>query len=171
MLASIVEHHEAVGSGWRQSQVNCYDWLLGCPELKEWTDFTLHIDEMTGEERNACAVLACIEHAATALTMSPRYGGPSLVPGQRGIVGILSDNCLVRPTESFPLLFLRAHTHTRFADPNQKEYPVLAFTLLKITVPMALLPSQSTLKETVALLKLTGITYLFVNTQQQHDTQ
>ena len=143
--------------------INYYDWLLRRPELKEWSDFTLHIDGITGEERNARAVLERIEHAATALTMSTRDGGPGLVPGQRNVVGILSDNCLVCPTRSFPWLFLHPHTHARFA--NQKEFPVLAFALLKIAVPMALLPSQSTLQETVALLKLVGVACLFVNEQ------
>jgi hypothetical protein len=87
--------------------VNYYDWLLGLPELQDWSDFTLHIDGITGEERNARAVLERIEHAATALTVPTRDGGPGLVPGDRQVVGILSDNCLVCPAEPFPWLFLR----------------------------------------------------------------
>jgi long-subunit acyl-CoA synthetase (AMP-forming) len=46
-----------------------------------------------------------------------------------------------------------------------KEYPVLVFALLKITVPMAFVPSQSTLQETVELLKLSGVTCLFTSEQ------
>jgi len=53
------------------------------------------------------------------------------------MVGILSENCL--------------------------EYPVLVYALLKIAVPMALLPCHSTLHETIALLKIAGITALFVS--------
>lgn len=44
-----------------------------------------------------------------------------------------------------------------------KEYPVLVYALLKIAVPMALLPSQSTVHETTALLKIAGVTSLFVS--------
>jgi acyl-CoA synthetase (AMP-forming)/AMP-acid ligase II len=44
-----------------------------------------------------------------------------------------------------------------------KEYPVLVFALLKLAVPMALLPSQSTLQETVELLKLSSVTCLFAS--------
>lgn len=44
-----------------------------------------------------------------------------------------------------------------------KEYPILAFALLKIAVPMAFLPSQSTFPETVALFKVATITSLFVS--------
>ncbi|KAI9451390.1 acetyl-CoA synthetase-like protein [Russula earlei] len=117
--------------------VNYYDWLLGHPELIPWPEFTLHIDGVTGEQRSARAVLERLEHAATALSLSPNDGGLGLVAGQRQRVGILSENCL--------------------------DYPVLAFALLKLAVPMALLPSMSTLQETVALIKLAGITFLFVN--------
>jgi hypothetical protein len=85
--------------------INYYDWLLGRPELKSWSDFTLHIDAVTGEQRKARAVLERIEQAATALTSalvtSPRYGGLALGSGKRGVVGILSENCLVRAKFSF----------------------------------------------------------------------
>jgi long-subunit acyl-CoA synthetase (AMP-forming) len=39
------------------------------------------------------------------------------------------------------------------------------FALLKLAVPMALLPSQSTLQETVELLKLSSVTCLFASEQ------
>jgi hypothetical protein len=41
-------------------------------------------------------VLERFEHAATALATSPRDGGAGLVAGKGEMVGILSDNCLVR---------------------------------------------------------------------------
>lgn len=75
---------------------NYYDWLLGRPELESWSNFTLHIDAVTGERRQARAVLERFEQAATALSLSPRDGGLGLVSGRRGVVGILSENCLVR---------------------------------------------------------------------------
>ena len=76
--------------------INYYDWLLGRPELKSWSDFTLHIDGVTGEQRQARAVLERFEHTATALATSPRDGGLGLVSGRREVVGCLSENCLVR---------------------------------------------------------------------------
>ncbi|KAI0297734.1 hypothetical protein BC826DRAFT_907561 [Russula brevipes] len=119
--------------------INYYDWLLGRPEVEAWPDFTIHIDAVTGVRRNFRAVLERFEHAATALAYSPRDGGLGLTAGQREVVGILSDNCL--------------------------EYPVLVFALLKMAVPMAFLPSQSTLPETVALLRLSCVTSMFVSEQ------
>lgn len=77
--------------------INYYDWLLGRPELDSWPDFTLHIDAVTGERRQARAVLERFEQTATALAMSTRDGGHGLVSGRQGVlVGILSENCLVR---------------------------------------------------------------------------
>jgi hypothetical protein len=84
--------------------INYYDWLLGRPELKSWPDFVLHIDGVTGEQRHAHAVLERFEQAATALTASPSNGGLGLAAGQGEIVGILSENCLVR-TNTFSLVF------------------------------------------------------------------
>jgi hypothetical protein len=80
--------------------INYYDWLLGRPELKSWPDFTLHIDAVTGERRQARDVLERLEHAATALAASPRDGGLGLVAGKQ-VVGILSQNCLVCPKIRF----------------------------------------------------------------------
>jgi acyl-CoA synthetase (AMP-forming)/AMP-acid ligase II len=117
--------------------VNYYDWFLGRPVLDSWPDYTLHIDSVTGERRRLRFVLDRLEHAATALVSSPSDGGLGLTAGQSGIVGILSENCL--------------------------EYPVLAYALLKIAVPMAFLPSHSTVHETAALLKMTGITSIFAS--------
>lgn len=76
--------------------INYYDWLLGRPELKSWPDFTLHIDAVTGERRQVRDVLERFEHAATALAASPGDGGLGLAAGKQ-VVGILSQNCLVRP--------------------------------------------------------------------------
>ncbi len=79
--------------------INYYDWLLGRLALKSWPDFTLHIDGVTGERRQIHDVLERFEHAATALATSPKDGGLGLVAGTR-IVGILSENCLVRAKKS-----------------------------------------------------------------------
>ncbi|KAI0304261.1 amp dependent CoA ligase [Multifurca ochricompacta] len=117
--------------------VNYYDYIIGRPELKEWPDYTVHIDVVTGERRRFRAVLERIELAAIALTTPLNDGGIGLVPQQSGLVGILSENCL--------------------------EFPILVLALLKIAVPLALLPSLSTLHETVTLLKLSDISTLFVS--------
>ena len=79
---------------------NYYDWLLGNPALKSWPDFTLHIDAVTGERRQVRDVLERFEHAATALAASPTDGGLGLGAGEQ-VVGILSQNCLVRPKIPF----------------------------------------------------------------------
>jgi hypothetical protein len=76
--------------------INYYDWLLGRPELQKWPDFTLHVDGVTGERRHVHAVLERFEQTATALVASPSHGGLGLIAGQGEIVGILSENCLVR---------------------------------------------------------------------------
>jgi len=76
--------------------INYYDWLTGRPDLKKWPDFPLYIDGITGEQRSVHAVLERFEHAATALATSPRDGGLGLVAGKGDLVGILSENCLVR---------------------------------------------------------------------------
>ena len=77
--------------------VNYYAWFLGRPELKSWPNYTLHIDPVTGERRRLRFVLDRLEHTATALVSSPSDGGFGFVAGQQsGIVGILSENCLVR---------------------------------------------------------------------------
>jgi hypothetical protein len=77
--------------------INYYDWLLGRPELKSWPNFTIHIDAVTGEQRQVHGVLERFEHAATALAAPPGDGGLGLVPGKQQVVGILSQNCLVCP--------------------------------------------------------------------------
>jgi acyl-CoA synthetase (AMP-forming)/AMP-acid ligase II len=141
--------------------VNYYDWLLGRPSLKEWPDFPVHIDGVTGEQRNVHAVLERFEQAATALAASPSDGGLGLAAGNGGIVGILSENCLVR-VQPLPLVRLRTRL-TCDGTSAVKEFPVLTFALLKLAVPLAFVPAQSTLHETVALLKLVNLTSLFVS--------
>ncbi|SRR6266702_1009509 len=75
--------------------VNYYDWFLGRPALNSWPNYTVHVDSVTGERRRLRFVLDRFEQAATALVSSPNDGGLGLAAGQSGIVGILSENCLV----------------------------------------------------------------------------
>ncbi|KAI0260236.1 acetyl-CoA synthetase-like protein [Gloeopeniophorella convolvens] len=116
---------------------NYHDFIVNRDELKQYPDYTVHIDAVTGERRRLRAVLERIGQAATALSSSKDVGGLGIRAGQSDIVGILSENSL--------------------------EYPILVFALLKIAVPVALLPSQGTVHETAALLKLSSITALFVS--------
>jgi acyl-CoA synthetase (AMP-forming)/AMP-acid ligase II len=137
---------------------NYYDWLLGRPELNAWPDYTVHVDAVTGERRRFRAVLERLEQAAAALASCPNDGGLGFAAGQPGIVGILSENCLVCSNFSSAIVALSPAIAACV-----KEFPILALALLKIAVPMALLPSQSTLHETKALLKLSNITFLFAS--------
>lgn len=75
--------------------VNYYEWFLSRPALKSWPNYTLHIDPVSGEQRRLRFVLDRLEHAATALVSPSSDGGFGLTAGQTGIVGILSENCLV----------------------------------------------------------------------------
>ena len=110
--------------------INYSDWLLGRPELKSWPDFTLHIDAVTGEQRKVRAVLERFEQAATALGTSSRDGGLGLGSGRREVVGILSDNCLVRAKSVFvvrprrlPSMGRRPGTPSSRVCPSQVSRP------------------------------------------------
>jgi hypothetical protein len=96
--------------------INYYDWLLGRPELNSWLDFTLHIDAGTGEQSKARAVLERFEQAAaaTVLATSPRDGGLGLGSERQEVVGIISENCLVR-AESLSVVHL-THDGTLFRN-------------------------------------------------------
>jgi hypothetical protein len=109
--------------------INYYDWLLGRPELDSWPDFTLHIDAVTGERRQARAVLERFEQAATALAMSTRDGGHGLVSGRQGVlVGILSENCLVRAINPPFLWFICAAYTTMELGQRNTQFLCLPFS-------------------------------------------
>jgi hypothetical protein len=84
--------------------INYYDWLLGRPELKAWPNYTVHIDAVTGDHRRFHAVLDRLEQAATVLASSPDDGGLGFAAGRPGIVGILSENCLVCAKSSLTIV-------------------------------------------------------------------
>jgi hypothetical protein len=103
--------------------VNYYAWFLGRPELKAWPNYTLHIDPVTGERRRLRFVLDRLEHAATALVSSPSDGGFGFVAGQQsGIVGILSENCLVCSKKILPC-HRRPHCHYYQGIPDFRICP------------------------------------------------
>ena len=85
--------------------VNYYDFLIGRPDLASWPDYTLFIDAITGKRRRFRETLARIEECATALSSAKRDGGLEIEPGSKEVVGILSENCMVRKLcLDFPIL-------------------------------------------------------------------
>ncbi|THH20611.1 hypothetical protein EW146_g812 [Bondarzewia mesenterica] len=121
------------------SNVNYIDFMLNRPEVKEWPDYTVYVDAVTGEKRRFRELLERVEDAATALGVPVEEGGMGLKGDGEEMVGILSENCM--------------------------DYPIVVLSLLKITVPFALLPSYSTAAETTALLKLSKVTRVFVSSR------
>ncbi|KAI0260237.1 amp dependent CoA ligase [Gloeopeniophorella convolvens] len=117
--------------------VNYYEFLLGRPALQSWPDYTLFIDAMTGKRRRFRETVARIEECATALTASKEEGGLGIEPGNRDVIGILSE--------------------------NSTEYVVLALALLKISVPVAFIPAHSPAEETTSFLKRANIATLFIS--------
>ncbi|KAI0051427.1 acetyl-CoA synthetase-like protein [Auriscalpium vulgare] len=119
-------------------QVNFYDYLLSRPEVRSWPNYTLHVDGLTGERRRFREFVVRVEGAASVMSAEPGVGvgGLGLQQG-KDLVGILSENCM--------------------------DYPVLVFALLKMAVPVALVPSLLTSDEITALLRLSKLTCLFVS--------
>ncbi|KAH9080347.1 hypothetical protein EDB83DRAFT_971240 [Lactarius deliciosus] len=124
--------------------INYYDFLFRRPELRSWPDYTLFVDATTGRRRRFRETLANIEDCATALTLAADEGGLDMEPGSNDVVGILSENCL--------------------------EYPVLVLALLKITVPVALIPAHLSASETTALLKRERVRTIFVSPKRYAST-
>ncbi|KAH9002766.1 acetyl-CoA synthetase-like protein [Lactarius hatsudake] len=124
--------------------INYYDFLFRRPELRSWPDYTLFVDATTGRRRRFRETLANIEDCATALTLAADEGGLDMEPGSNEVVGILSENCL--------------------------EYPVLVLALLKITVPVALIPAHLSASETTALLKRERVRTIFVSPKRYAST-
>ena len=83
--------------------INYYDYLVRRPELRSWPDYTLFVDATTGRRRRFRETLTHIEDCATALTLAAEEGGLDIEPGSKGVVGILSENCLVGTAPTFLL--------------------------------------------------------------------
>ncbi|KAH9065257.1 acetyl-CoA synthetase-like protein [Lactarius vividus] len=124
--------------------INYYDFLFRRPELRSWPDYTLFVDATTGRRRRFRETLAHIEDCATALTLAADEGGLDMEPGSNEVVGVLSENCL--------------------------EYPVLVLALLKISVPVALIPAHLSAIETTALLKRERVRTIFVSPRRYAGT-
>ena len=72
-------------------------YIFNSPESHSM-DYLLHIDGLTGAQRTKKQFWERVEDAATALSISAPEGGPGigLATEKEEIVGILSQNCLVR---------------------------------------------------------------------------
>jgi hypothetical protein len=77
-------------------EANAHYMYFKRPDQAEWPDFTSLIDAQTGERRKHSELVKRIENLATALGMPVSQGGLGLRAEDGELVGIFSENCLVR---------------------------------------------------------------------------
>ncbi|KAA1476775.1 acetyl-CoA synthetase-like protein [Dentipellis sp. KUC8613] len=116
---------------------NFYEWLTGYDAANNPSDFTLFIDGLTGQKRGKREFFKRVADCATAFLATSDDGGLEITKKPGEMVGIFSENSL--------------------------EYPTIVFSLLKLAVPFALLPAYSFPTELASLMKLSGITRLFIS--------
>ncbi|TFY76936.1 hypothetical protein EWM64_g7076 [Hericium alpestre] len=133
---------------------NYYDFVTGLEHFKSLPDYTLFIDGLTGEKRRLRAFFERVDACATALASEEAVGGLNVLANPNEIVGIFSENSMVRPTPFF---------QTKHMPTSEQEWPTLVYSCLKIGVPFALLPAYSTAAEFRHLLKTSESTRLFVS--------
>lgn len=135
---------------------NYHDFQFGLSNAVATKDYTLFIDAFTNERRTFREFQARVSDAATALAAL------GLEAEKGDVVGILSENSMVSPVAS---LKPTCHTHAwiNFWYGCKQEFPTLVHALIKVAVPIALVPSFSTPSETTALMKLARVTSLFVS--------
>ena len=76
---------------------NAHYFFLNRPDQAEWKDYILHVDALTGKTRRWSDFKDRVKRAATA------FGNPNLFPrGEKEIVGILSENCVVSSSKLSP---------------------------------------------------------------------
>jgi len=75
---------------------NIHHLLFNRPDQKEWPDYTLFMDATTGQRRSFREFAERVRDGATALGADVAQGGLGLRPENGEVVGILSENCLVR---------------------------------------------------------------------------
>lgn len=78
------------------SPINVYKYCFDRPERLGAPDYTFHIDAPTGRKRSYREHRERTVHAMTALGAPTSHGGLGLARGQGEIVGVLSENCMVR---------------------------------------------------------------------------
>jgi acyl-CoA synthetase (AMP-forming)/AMP-acid ligase II len=132
---------------------NVHHLFFDRPEQKDWPDYTLFVDVATGQRRSFREFVERVRDGATALGTDVAQGGLGLCPGNGEVVGILSEDCLVRRIPHCPVE--RLNKWDDFQD-----YIALVHSLLVITVPFALFSSYSTtyeFKHTSSLVQPTRI--------------
>ncbi|OAX33939.1 acetyl-CoA synthetase-like protein [Rhizopogon vinicolor AM-OR11-026] len=97
---------------------NVHHLLLNRPDQKEWPDYTLFVNVITGQRRSFREFVERVRDGATALGADMSQGGLGLRPENEEVVGILGENCL--------------------------DYITLIHSLLVITVPFVLFSFYAT---------------------------
>lgn len=118
------------------TDTNAYNVLLNRPDQREWKDYTLHIDAVTGRKRSFYEFRERVQDATVAL------GGP------------VSEGCLGLSAEHDEMVGIISE--------NSSDYVVLVQSLLYLATPFALISSYSTPFELVHALKLAKVTTVFV---------
>jgi hypothetical protein len=75
--------------------LNIFNTIIGQPQHEEWPDFTLHVDEETGETRTFREVKKRINDLAAVLERPVAEGGLGLQAEDGELIGIMSDNSSV----------------------------------------------------------------------------
>ncbi|KAF9261192.1 acetyl-CoA synthetase-like protein [Marasmius fiardii PR-910] len=130
--------------------LNAFDVMFNRPEQKEWKDFTLYIDSITGKTLRYSAYLKRMEDVTTALGAPVSEGGLGL--GADGGAETREDGTLVRPVKEM----------VGIMSENLFDYSVLVNSFLAATIPYALISAYSTRFELLHALRLTRLTRLFV---------
>ncbi|PBL03846.1 acetyl-CoA synthetase-like protein [Armillaria gallica] len=118
------------------TDANAYNVLLNRPDQREWKDYTLHIDAVTGRKRSFYEFRERVQDAAAALGGPVTEGCLGLSAEEDEMVGIISE--------------------------NSSDYVVLVQSLLYLATPFALISSYSTPFELAHALKLAKVTTVFV---------
>ena len=83
-------------------EINFHYLLLRRPDQAKWPDFHVHIDAKTGKTRTFRDFVERVEWAATALGAPIEKGGLGLSAENGDMIGIMSENCMVSESRSFP---------------------------------------------------------------------
>ncbi|ESK84071.1 4-coumarate- ligase [Moniliophthora roreri MCA 2997] len=128
--------------------INAFNVLFNRPIQKQWEDFTLHIDAVTGKELKYSAFKNRLQDAITALGAPVESGGLGL----GGAPEITEDGSL--STEAREVVGIMSE--------NSSDYIILMNALLATATPYALIAFYATRFELLHALKLSRATRLFV---------
>lgn len=86
-------------------EVNVHHYCFERPEQSDWKDYTLHINAATDQRRSFRAFIERVRDAATALGTPVSQGGLGLRNEDGEVIGIMSENSMVRMKAS-PYLYV-----------------------------------------------------------------